>query len=226
MEPRKLTAEAFGTFMLVSSILGAALFATAAPAVGFGVAVSIGLTVMALAFALGPVSGAHFNPAVTLGLVAAGRFETSSVVGYIIAQCLGGIVAAAVFVFLIGTGMATDLARVSNGWGTLSAANAGIVPVFITEVVMTAFFLVVITAVTARPATIVFAPIAIGLALTAIHLMAIPISNASVNPARSLATALFGGTTALGQLWLFWVAPILGGLLGGAAGKWLLSVEK
>jgi aquaporin Z len=226
MDPRKLTAEALGTFMLVSSILGAALFATAAPSVAFGVAVSIGLTVMALAYAFGPVSGAHFNPAVTLGLVAAGRFETSDVVGYIIAQCLGGIVAAAVFVFLIGTGTAPDLARVSNGWGTLSAANAGVVSVFITEVVMTAFFLVVITAVGARPATIVFAPIAVGLALTAIHLMAIPISNASVNPARSLATALFGGTTALGQLWLFWVAPIIGGLLGGAIGKWLLASEK
>jgi aquaporin Z len=148
------------------------------------------------------------------------------VVGYIIAQCVGGIIAAAVFVFLIGTGTATDLARVSNGWGTLSAANAGIVSVFITEVLMTAFFLVVITAVGARTATVVFAPIAVGLALTAIHLMAIPISNASVNPARSLATAIFGGTTALGQVWLFWVAPILGGVLGGAIGKWLLSIEK
>ena len=222
---RKLAAEAFGTFMLVSSVLGAGLFATAAPSVALGVAVSIGLTVMALAYALAPVSGAHFNPAVTLGLLAAGRFETSNVVGYIVAQCLGGIAAGAMFVSLIGTGAAPDLARVSNGWGTLSAANSGIVSVFITEVVMTAFFLVVITGVSARPATAGFAPIAIGLALTAIHLMAIPISNASVNPARSLATALFGGPTALGQVWLFWVAPILGGLLGGTFGKWLLSIE-
>jgi aquaporin Z len=114
---------------------------------------------------------------------------------------------------------------VSNGWGTLSAANAGIVSVFVTEVVMTAFFLLVIVGVSARPATAGFVPLAVGLALTAIHLMAIPISNASVNPARSLATALFGGSTALGQVWLFWVAPILGGVLGGAIGKWLLSIE-
>ena len=134
---RKFAAEAFGTFMLVSSVLGAALFATAAPSIAFGVAVSIGLTVMALAYALAPVSGAHFNPAVTLGLLAAGRFETSDVVGYIVAQCLGGIAAAAMFVFLIGTGADTDLARVSNGWGTLSPSNSGIVSVFITEVVMT-----------------------------------------------------------------------------------------
>jgi aquaporin Z len=225
MDPRKLTAEAFGTFMLVSSILGAALFATAAPSIALGVAISIGLTVMALCYALGPVSGGHFNPAVTLGLAAAGRFEPGDVVGYIIAQCVGGIIAAAVFVFLIGTGTATDLSRVSNGWGALSAANSGIVSVFITEVLLTAFFLVVIVGVSGRPATLVFAPIAVGLALTAIHLMAIPISNASVNPARSLATALFGGTAALGQVWLFWVAPILGGVLGGAAGKWLLATE-
>jgi aquaporin Z len=225
MDPRKLTAEAFGTFMLVSSVLGAALFATAAPAVALGVAMSIGLTVMALAYAVGPVSGGHFNPAVTLGLVAAGRFESSNVVGYIVAQCVGGIVAAAVFFFLIGTGKAANLAGVSNGWGTLSATNAGIVSVFVTEVVMTAFFLVVIIGVSAKPATMAFAPIAVGLALTAIHLMAIPISNASVNPARSLATALFGGTTALGQVWLFWVAPILGGVLGGAIGKWLVEEQ-
>jgi aquaporin Z len=225
MDPRKLTAEAFGTFMLVSSVLGAALFATAAPAVALGVAISIGLTVMALAYAVGPVSGGHFNPAVTLGLVAAGRFKSSNVVGYIVAQCVGGIVAAAVFFFLIGTGKAANLAGVSNGWGTLSAANAGIVSVFVTEVVMTAFFLVIIIGVSAKPATMAFAPIAVGLALTAIHLMAIPISNASVNPARSLATALFGGTTALAQVWLFWVAPILGGVLGGAIGKWLVEEQ-
>jgi aquaporin Z len=223
MDARKLAAEAFGTFMLVSSVLGAALFATAAPAVGLGVAVSIGLTVMALCFALGPVSGGHFNPAVTLGLVAAGRFDMSNAGSYIIAQCVGGILAAAVFFFLIGTGHAANLARVSNGWGTLSASNSGIISVFITEVVMTAFFLVVIVGVSARAATLAFAPIAVGLALTAIHLMAIPISNASVNPARSLATAIFGGTTALGQVWLFWVAPILGGMLGGALGNWLVE---
>jgi aquaporin Z len=149
MDARKLAAEAFGTFMLVSSVLGAALFATAAPAVGLGVAVSIGLTVMALCFALGPVSGGHFNPAVTLGLVAAGRFDMSNAGSYIIAQCVGGILAAAVFFFLIGTGHAANLARVSNGWGTLSASNSGIISVFITEVVMTAFFLVVIVGVSA-----------------------------------------------------------------------------
>ncbi|HZA01197.1 MAG TPA: aquaporin, partial [Hyphomicrobiaceae bacterium] len=167
------------------------------------------------------VSGGHFNPAVTLGLVAAGRFDMSNAGSYIIAQCVGGILAAAVFFFLIGTGNAANLARVSNGWGSLSASNSGIISVFITEVVMTAFFLVVIVGVSARAATLAFAPIAVGLALTAIHLMAIPISNASVNPARSLATAIFGGTTALAQVWLFWVAPILGGVLGGTLGNWL-----
>lgn len=218
---RVLIAEAIGTFMLVSSVLGAGLFGTAAPATALGVAISIGLTVMAMAFAFGHISGGHFNPAVTLGLVAGGRFDSGRALGYIIAQCVGGFLAATVFVTLIGTGKAADLAGVSNGYGSLSASGSSLGSVFITEVIMTAFFLIVIMSVTSRRAPAGFAPIAIGLALTAIHLMAIPISNASVNPARSLATAIYGGTTALGQVWLFWVAPILGAVVGGVVARYL-----
>jgi aquaporin Z len=178
---------------------------------------------MALAFAIGSVSGGHYNPAVTLGLIAGGRFDQSNAVGYIIAQCVGGVLAAFVFVYLIGLGGARDLAGVSNGYDALSAKKAGLVAVFVVEVVMTAFFLIVIMGATGRKAPAGFAPIAIGLALTAIHLMAIPISNASVNPARSLATAIWGGPLALQQLWLFWLAPILGGIAGGIAGRWLVG---
>jgi len=223
MNQRALAAEAAGTFMLVASVLGAALFQVGAPAVGMGVAFAIGLTVMALAYAFGAISGAHFNPAVTLGLIAAGRFEQSKAVGYIAAQCIGATLAATVFVLLIGMGKATNLAGASNGYGTLSASGSGLLSVFVIELLMTAFFMIVIMGATARKVPPGFAPIAIGLALTAIHLIAIPISNASVNPARSLGTALWGGGLAIQQLWVFWVAPILGGILGGLFGRWLLE---
>jgi aquaporin Z len=218
---RVLVAEAIGTFMLVASVLGPGLFATAAPANALGVAISIGLTVMALTYALGHISGGHFNPAVTLGLVAGGRFDSGRALGFIIAQCVGGILAATAFVTLIGTGRAANLAGVANGYGALSAAGSSLGSVFITEVIVTAFFLIVVMSVTSRRAPAGFAPIAIGLASTAIYLMTIPISNGSANPARSLATALYGGSAALGQVWLFWVAPILGAVIGGVIARYL-----
>lgn len=223
MNSRALAAEAIGTFMLVASVLGAALFGTAAPAVALGVAISIGLTVMALAFSIGSVSGGHFNPAVTLGLVAGGRFDQAKAISYILAQCAGGILAAFAFVYLIGIGKSANLAGVSNGYDALSASKSGLLPVFVLEFLLTAFFLIVIMGATGRKAPAGFAPIAIGLALTAIHLMAIPVSNASVNPARSLATAIWGGPLALQQVWVFWLAPILGGMAGGVIGRWLLE---
>jgi aquaporin Z len=220
MNQRALAAEFIGTFMLMSSVLGAAFYSFGAPAGAagiLGVALSIGLTVMALAFSIGHVSGGHFNPAVTLGLVAGGRVDAGSAVGYIIAQCLGAIAACAVF-SIIGKAPPTFAA---NGYDSLSMLRAGLLPVFLIETVLTAFFLIVIMGATSKRAPAGFAPIAIGLALVAIHIMAIPISNASVNPARSLGSAIFGGGTALSQLWVFWVAPILGGVIGGVIARWL-----
>jgi len=220
MPHRALAAEFIGTFMLMSSVLGAAFYSFAAPsgAAGIlGIAISIGTTVMALTYAVGHVSGGHFNPAVTLGLLAGGRVKSSSVLGYVVAQCLGALVACGVF-SLIGKAPPTFAA---NGYGSLSMLQAGLLSVFLIELVLTAFLVFIIMSVTNRRAPAGFAPLAIGLTLTAIHLMAIPISNASVNPARSLGSAVFGGATALSQLWLFWVAPIIGGGLGGALARWL-----
>jgi aquaporin Z len=219
---RALAAEAFGTFMLMASVLGAAFYsfgAPAGPAGILGVALSIGFTVMALAFALGQVSGGHFNPAVTLGLVAGGRFEASKAGSYILAQVLGACAACGTFSLAGHTGAGFA----ANGWGDLSMLKASISQVFILETVLTAFFLVVIMGVTRANGPSLLAPVAIGLTLTAIHIIAIPISNASVNPARSLASAIYAGGDALWQVWLFWVAPILGGAIGGVFGKWLLD---
>lgn len=220
MNQRALAAEFVGTFMLMSSVLGAAFYSFGAPsgAAGIlGVAISIGVTVMALAFSIGHISGGHFNPAVTLGLVAGGRMNSSNAAGYIGAQCLGALAACLLF-YMIGH---TPPTFAANGYGELSMLKAGLLSVFLIETVLTAFFLVVIMGATSKRAPVGFAPIAIGLALTAIHLIAIPISNASVNPARSLGSAVFGGTTALTQLWLFWVAPILGAVIGGTIARWL-----
>jgi aquaporin Z len=220
MSQRALAAEFIGTFMLMSSVLGAAFYSFAAPAGAArnkGVALAIGVTVMALAFSIGHISGGHYNPAVTLGLIAGGRVSSASAVGYIIAQCVGALAACAVFA-LIGKTTPTFAA---NGYDQLSMIKAGMGSVFLIETVLTAFFLIVIMGATSKRAPAGFAPIAIGLALTAIHIMAIPVSNASVNPARSLATAVFGGTTALSQVWLFWVAPILGAVIGGVIARWL-----
>jgi len=220
MKQRALVAELVGTFMLMSSVLGAAFYSFAAPAGAagiLGVAFSIGFTVMALAFSIGHISGGHFNPAVTLGLVAGGRFDANSAAGYIIAQCLGALAACALF-YLIGQAPPTFAA---NGYDSLSMLRSSLLSVLLIETVLTAFLLIVIMGATSKRAPAGFAPIAIGLTLTAIHIMAIPVSNASVNPARSLGSAVFGGSTALSQLWLFFAAPILGGVIGGTIARWL-----
>jgi len=228
-----LVAEALGTFLLVIGVIGTALFAAgfgegteaANKGVGFlGVALAVGLAVIAGVYAFGPISGGHFNPAVTLGLAAAGRFPWSKTIGYIVAQVIGGAVATTVIV-LIGLygpdswlAAAQDGGFASNGWGDLSPAGFGVGGAIVAEVVFTALFVLVILGVThptrGNPA---LAGIAIGLALTLIHLVTIPIDGTSVNPARSIATAIYGGPEALAQLWVFIVFPIVGALLAGIA---------
>ncbi len=218
---KDLGAEFVGTFALVTAVCGSALFS--APSAGLvAVAFAVGLSVLAMAFAVGHISGGHFNPAVTCGLVAAGRFESSKAIGYIIAQVLGGVAAAVLFyVILAGapTGKWNDFVAISNIYG--GAGHFPLLQVALIEIIATALFLIVIVGSTSKKAPPGFAPIAIGLALTLVHLIAIPVSNASVNPARSTATAIFGGSAALGSLWLFWVAPIVGGVAGGFIGRWL-----
>jgi aquaporin Z len=217
---RELGAEFIGTFALVTAVCGSALFS--APSAGLvAVAFAVGLSVLALAYAVGHISGGHFNPAVTLGLIAARRCETGKAAGYIVAQVLGGIAAAVVFyLILLGApaGKWNTFTAISNPYG---GTGFSLISVLLIEVVITALFLVVIIGATSPKAPPGFAPIAIGLALTLFHLVAIPVSNASLNPARSTATAIFGGTEALGSLWLFWVAPIAGGVLGGYLSRWL-----
>ncbi len=220
MKIKALGAEFVGTFMLTASVLGAAFYSFGAPsgAAGIlGVALSIGITVMVLARSIGHISGGHYNPAVTVGLVAGGRFPSSDAIPYIVAQCLGAIAATAVFA-VIGNAPATYAA---NGYGSLSMLNASLTSVLIIEALLTAFFLIVIMGSTRSGATPGFAPLSIGLTLTAIHLMSIPISNTSVNPARSLGPALFAGGEALMQLWVFWVAPIVGAVIGALIYRWL-----
>jgi aquaporin Z len=220
MNIKALAAEFIGTFMLTASVLGAAFYSFGAPAGAagiLGVAVSIGITVFATARAIGHISGGHYNPAVTLGLVAGGRFNAGDAIGYIVAQCLGAIAAAAVFA-VIGNAPATFAA---NGYGSLSMLNASLASVLIIEALLTAFFLIVIMGSTRPNAPAGFAPLSIGLTLTAIHLMSIPVSNTSVNPARSLGPALFAGGEALSQLWVFWVAPIAGAIIGAIVYRWL-----
>jgi aquaporin Z len=218
---RKYLAELIGTFALVSSVCGAALFS--APSAGLmTVAFAIGTIVLAMAYALGPISGGHFNPAVTCGLVAAGRCPASDAIPYIIAQLVGGIAAAAVFyVILAGApaGKWNDFVAISNIYG--GTGHFPLLQVALIEIVLTALFLIVIVSVTSRRGAPGFAPIAIGLTLVFIHLAAIPVSNASVNPARSTATAIFGGAAALSSLWLFWFAPIIGGVIGGYIGRYM-----
>jgi aquaporin Z len=178
--------------------------------------------VLAMAYAVGSISGGHFNPAVTCGLAAAGRFSAAEVIPYIIAQVIGGIVAAAIFYFILSgapAGKWNDFIAISNIYG--GEGHFPLPQVALIEIVLTALFLIVIVGVTSPKAAVGFAPIAIGLTLTFIHLVAIPVDNASVNPARSTATAIFGGGVALGSLWLFWVAPIVGGVIGGLIARWL-----
>jgi aquaporin Z len=220
LHQRAIAAELIGTFMLMSSVLGAAFYTfgnSAMPASIVSVALSVGFTVMALAFAIGHISGGHFNPAVTLGLVAGGRVAAGSALAYIVAQCLGAIAASA---FFAAIGRAPP-GFAANGYESLSMIRASMLSVFLLEMVLTAFLVFIIMGATNRRAPVGFAPIALGATLVAIHIVAIPVSNASVNPARSLGSAMFGGGTALNQLWLFWVAPILGGVIGGAIARWL-----
>jgi aquaporin Z len=224
----RLSAEFFGTFWLVLGGCGSAVLAAAFPGVGIGlmgVSLAFGLTVLTMAYAVGGISGGHFNPAVSIGLATAGRFSWSQVPSYIIAQIAGGI-AGALVLYLIVTGKA-DYAGVggfaSNGYGDLSPGKFSMISALITEVVMTAFFLVIILGATGKKAPAGFAPIAIGLALTLIHLISIPVTNTSVNPARSIAVAVFAGGGALQQLWLFIVAPIAGAIIGALIHKSLLA---
>lgn len=222
MNTRALAAEFVGTFMLVASVLGAALFSFPIAGV-LGVALSIGFTVMAMIFAVGAISGGHFNPAVTLGLVTAGRFNASHALPYIGVQCLGGTTAAFVF-YLIAIGKISGFevgTFASNTYG--GPAGYTLFSVFLIEALLTAFLVLVVIGATSKLAPAGFAAIAIGLTLAAIHIMAIPVSNASVNPARSLATAVIALGEPLTQLWVFWVAPILGGVAGGLLARWLLE---
>jgi aquaporin Z len=227
---RKLVAEFIGTAWLVLGGCGSAVLAAAFPALGIGfvgVSFAFGLTVLTMAYAIGHVSGCHLNPAVSVGLWAGGRFPASDLAGYIIAQVLGGIAGACVL-YLIASGQAgfdVHAGFASNGYGDHSPGGYGLMAALVCEVVMTFAFLFVILGSTHGRAPAGFAPIAIGLCLTLIHLISIPVTNTSVNPARSTAPALFAGGWALQQLWLFWVAPIAGAALAGFVYRWLSPNE-
>ncbi|MCZ4306968.1 aquaporin Z [Zoogloeaceae bacterium G21618-S1] len=215
-------AEFLGTFWLVLGGCGSAVLAAAFPEVGIGlhgVALAFGLTVLTMAFAIGHISGCHLNPAVSIGLWAGGRFSASQLVPYIISQVLGAIAAAGVLYVIASGAPGFDVSAgfASNGYGEHSPGGYSLMAALVTEVVMTMFFLLVILGATDKRAPAGFAPIAIGLALTLIHLISIPVTNTSVNPARSTGVALFVGDWAVGQLWLFWIAPIVGAVLGAVA---------
>ena len=215
---KKYLAELIGTFWLVLGGCGSAVLAAGFPELGIGfagVSLAFGLTVLTMAFAIGHISGCHLNPAVSFGLWAGGRFETKDLVPYIVAQVIGAVVAAGVL-YLIASGKPGFEVGgfASNGFGELSPGKYSLMAVVVCEVVLTAVFLFVIMGATDSRAPAGFAPIAIGLCLTLIHLVSIPVSNTSVNPARSTGVALFASTGAVGQLWVFWVAPIVGGILG------------
>jgi aquaporin Z len=216
---KKYIAEFIGTFWLVFAGCGSAIFAAAFPDVGIGLAgvsLAFGLTVLTMAFAIGHISGCHLNPAVSIGLWIGGRFNAKDLVPYIIAQVAGGIAAGGAL-YLIASGkegFSLSGGFASNGFGAHSPDNYSMVACLITEVLTTAFFLVIILGATAKRAPQGFAPIAIGLALTLIHLVTIPITNCSVNPARSTGVAVFVGDWAVSQLWLFWAAPIAGAIIG------------
>ncbi|WP_447400281.1 aquaporin Z [Vibrio harveyi] len=227
----KYMAEVFGTFWLVLGGCGSAVLAAGFPDIGIGllgVSLAFGLTVLTMAFAIGHVSGCHLNPAVTVGLWAGGRFDTKDVIPYIIAQVVGGVIAGGVL-YVIATGQAgfdvVGSGFASNGYGEHSPGQYSMVAALVTEVVMTVMFLIVIMGATDKRAPQGFAPIAIGLCLTLIHLISIPVTNTSVNPARSTGVAVFVGDWAVSQLWLFWVAPIVGGILGALIYKNLLGTE-
>jgi aquaporin Z len=218
---KKYGAEFFGTFWLVLGGCGSAVLAAAFPHLGIGflgVALAFGLTVLTMAFAIGHISGCHLNPAISVGLWAGGRFPARDLLPYIIAQVLGGIVAGGVLL-LIASGQAgfdVSAGFACNGYGAHSTGGYSLLAALVTEVVMTMMFLLIILGATDKRAPQGFAPIAIGLGLTLIHLISIPVTNTSVNPARSTGVAVYAGGWALAQLWLFWVAPIAGGILGAS----------
>lgn len=226
---KKLSAEFFGTFWLVLGGCGSAVLAAAFPGLGIGfagVALAFGLTVLTMAYAVGHISGGHFNPAVTLGLFVGGRFPAKDVVPYIIVQTIGAIVGAAVL-YTIASGKAGfDAAAsgfASNGFGEHSPGGFSLQAAIVTELVLTAFFLIIIHGATDKRAPAGFAPIAIGLGLTLIHLISIPVTNTSVNPARSTGVAIFQGGWAVEQLWVFWLVPLIGGIVGGLIYRCLLE---
>jgi len=223
---KKLAAEFVGTFWLVLGGCGSAVLAAAFPDVGIGLAgvsLAFGLTVLTMAYAIGHISGCHLNPAVTVGLWAGGRHPAGEVLPYIVAQVLGGVAGAFVLLMIASGQPGFDVSGglASNGYGAHSPGGYSMASGFLTEVVMTLMFLVIILGATDRRAPAGFAPIAIGLGLTLIHLISIPVTNTSVNPARSTGPAVFVGDWALGQLWLFWVAPMLGALVAGYLYRWL-----
>jgi aquaporin Z len=226
MDIKKLSAEAIGTFWLTFGGCGSAVIAANFPQIGIGlvgVALAFGLTLLTMAYAIGHVSGCHINPAVTLGLAAGGRFPAREIAPYIAAQVIGAIVGAALLYFIASGAPGFDAAKgfAANGYGEHSPGHYALSSCFATEVVMTMMFLFIIMGSTHGKAPVGFAPIAIGLGLTLIHLISIPVTNTSVNPARSIGPALFVGGWAIDQLWLFIVAPAIGGVLGGVIYRWL-----
>ena len=228
---RKLVAEFLGTLWLVLGGCGSAVLAAKFPDVGIGlvgVSLAFGLTLLTMAYTIGPISGCHINPAVTVGLTVAGRFRAADAPGYVVAQVLGGVAGAAIL-YLIASGapdftLANGFA--SNGFGDHSPGHYGFLACTVCEVVMTFFFLLIILGVTSDRAPLGFAGIPIGLGLTLIHLISIPVTNTSVNPARSTGVAVFEGGWALDQLWLFWVAPLVGAALAGAVHVWLGAEDR
>ncbi|MBY8073303.1 aquaporin Z [Vibrio fluvialis] len=227
----KYIAEMFGTFWLVLGGCGSAVLAAGFPDVGIGllgVALAFGLTVLTMAFAIGHISGCHLNPAVTVGLWVGGRFSAKDVIPYIVFQVIGGVIAAAILYVIASGQTGFDVAAsgfAANGFGDHSPGGYSLTAALVSEVVMTAMFLLVIMGATDNRAPQGFAPIAIGLCLTLIHLISIPVTNTSVNPARSTAVALFVGDWAIFQLWLFWLAPIVGGALGALIYRSLLAEQ-
>jgi aquaporin Z len=220
MNLQKLLAEAIGTFWLTFGGCGSAVIAANFPQIGIGlvgVAFAFGLTLLTMAYAIGHISGCHINPAVTVGLAAGGRFPASQIGPYVVAQVIGAIVGAALLYLIASGAPGFDIAKgfAANGYGDHSPGHYGLLSCFVTEVVMTMMFLFIIMGSTHGKAPVGFAPIPIGLGLTLIHLVSIPVTNTSVNPARSIGPALFAGSWAIGQLWLFIVAPLVGGVLGG-----------
>ncbi len=224
-------AEFLGTFWLVLGGCGSAVIAAAFPNVGIGllgVSLAFGLTLLTMAFAIGHISGCHINPAVSIGLWASGRFPANKLLPYIVAQVAGGIVAGGVLYVIASGAAGFDVAKgfASNGYGAHSPGGYSLLAALVTEVVMTMFFLLIILGATDKRAPAGFAPIAIGLALTLIHLISIPVTNTSVNPARSTGVALYVGGWAVEQLWLFWIAPIVGALLGAVAYRLIGSDDR